>query len=92
MGAVRRMETGIEGTIETDAVGTAETCAKGTAGMGAMGVAGGAAVGIPTSAAIPSPSKVSTNREICIQIKGDRSKGVTQIHIYEEEITKEGED
>ena len=81
-GAVGRAEIDTKGTVETGAVGTAET--------GAMVVAGGAAAGIPVFATTPGPSKVSVNGEIGIQIKGDRSKGVTHIHMYKEEIIKKG--
>ena len=84
MGATGRTETGTERTTETGAVGTAKT--------GVMGVVGGAAVGIPMSTATPSPSKVFANRKMSIQIKGDRSKGETQIHTCKEEIKKKREE
>ena len=71
--------------------GTAETGARGTAQTGTMGVVRGAAVDIPTSVVTPGPSKVSTNSEIGIQIKGDHYKRVAQIHTYKEEITKKRE-
>ena len=63
---------------ETSTVGMAETGVEGTVGLGAIGMAG---AGIPTSAVIPSPSKVSTNREIGIQIKGGPQQGAMQIHM-----------
>ena len=81
-GAVGRAEIDTKGTVETGTVGIAETSA--------MAVAGGAAAGIPVFATTPGPSKVSINGKICIQIKGDRSKGVTHIHMYKEEIIKKG--
>ena len=88
MGAVAIAETGMEGTAETCTVGTTETGIVGMAEMGAISVARGVAVGILVSTATPGPLKVSTNREIGIQIKGDRGKGVTQMHMYKEEMTK----
>ena len=84
MGATGRTEIGTERTTETGAVGTVET--------GVMGVARGTAVGIPTSIATPGPSKVFANRKMSIQIKGDRSKGETQIHMCKEEIKKKREE
>ena len=77
---------GAVGMAETSTVGMAETGAEGTVRIGAMGMA---RAGIPTSAAIPNPSKVSANREIGIQMKGRPQQGATQIHMYEEEVTKE---
>ena len=58
------------GLVIMGVVGRTETSTEGTTETGAMGVAGGTTEGTPTSAATPSPSKVSTNRETDIQIKG----------------------
>ena len=58
------------GPVMMGAVGRTKTCTEGTTETCAMGVAKGIAEGMPTFAATPSPSKVSTNRETDIQIKG----------------------
>ena len=59
----------VMGAAKTSTMGMAETGAESTVGMGAMGMAG---AGIPTSVAIPNPSKVSSNGEIGIQMKGSK--------------------
>ena len=59
-------ETNIVGIVEIGVVGTIETGAKVVVGMGATGMVG---VGIPMPTATPSPSKVSTSKEIGIQMK-----------------------
>ena len=79
MEVVGTAKTGTKGTTETGTVGIAET--------GAMGVAGVVAEGMSTSVMTPGPSKISTKYG---DIKGNCSKGETQIHAPNEEMTKKG--
>ena len=65
---------GAVGTAKTITMGTTETGAVGTIEIGAEDAAGMAEAGIPTPAATPDPSKVSTNREIGIQMKGSNEQ------------------
>ena len=79
MEVVGTAKTGTKGTTETGTVGIAET--------GAMGVARVVAEGMSTSVMTPGPSKISTKHG---DIKGNCSKGETQIHAPKEEMTKKG--
>ena len=62
---------GAVGTAETSIVGMVEIGAEGAAGTGISGMVG---AGIPTSAATLGPSKVSSNEEIGIQMKGSNEQ------------------
>ena len=66
MGAASVVKTSTVGTVEAGAVGTAKKGAENATGMGATSVAG-AGISMPTT--IPSPSKVSTSKEIGVQMK-----------------------
>ena len=79
VGAVEIAGTGVAGVTETGVEIMAET--------GVTGVAGEVAVGISMFAATPGSSKVFAIRGMDTQDKGrPQQKGVTQIHMYKEQI------
>ena len=75
------------GTTKTGTKGTAETGTMGIVETSAMGVVGVVAEGMSTFVITPSLSKISTKYG---DIKGNCSKGETQIHAPNEEMTKKG--